>query len=91
MFYRWPQPPTSSMEITHGEAKTDKDGKFTIEFEAIPDKTVDKKFDPIFDYTVYADVTDINGETRSGQTEVSVGYKALVLKVDLPLLFQQIV
>lgn len=84
MFYRWPQPSTSSMEITHGEAKTDKDGKFTIEFEAIPDKTLDKKLDPIFEYTVYADVTDINGETRSGQTEVSVGYKALVLKVDLP-------
>ncbi len=83
-FYRWPQP-SSSMEITHGEAKTDKDGKFTIEFEAIPDKTLDKKLDPIFEYTVYADVTDINGETRSGQTEVSVGYKALLLKVDLPL------
>ena len=82
--YRWPQP-TSSMEITHGEAKTDKDGKFTIEFEAIPDKTLDKKLDPIFEYTVYADVTDINGETRSSQTEVSVGYKALLLKVDLPI------
>src|SRR5678815_5936751 len=68
-----------------GEAKTDKDGKFTIEFEAIPDKTLDKKLDPIFEYTVYADVTDINGETRSSQTEVSVGYKALLLKVDLPL------
>jgi hypothetical protein len=85
MLYRWPQPPTSSMEITHGEAKTDKDGKFTIEFEAIPDKTLDKKLDPIFEYTVYADVTDINGETRSSQTEVSVGYKASLLKVDLPL------
>jgi len=83
-FYRWPQP-SSSMEITHGEAKTDKDGKFTIEFEAIPDKKLDKKLDPIFEYTVYADVTDINGETRSGQTEVSVGYKALLLKVELPL------
>ena len=85
IFYRWPHPPASSMEITHGEAKTDKDGKFTIEFEAIPDKTLDKKLDPIFEYTVYADVTDINGETRSGQAEVSVGYKALLLKVDLPL------
>ena len=66
---------TSSMEITHGEAKTDKDGKFTIEFEAIPDKTLDKKLDPIFEYTVYADVTDINGETRSGQTEFQSGTK----------------
>ncbi|HET6765973.1 MAG TPA: alpha-2-macroglobulin family protein, partial [Chitinophagaceae bacterium] len=85
MFYRWYMPPTSSMEITHGEAKTDKDGKFTIEFEAIPDKTLDKKLDPIFEYTVYADVTDINGETRSSETVVSVGYKELLLKVDLPI------
>jgi len=85
MFYRWYMPPTSSMVITHGEAKTGKDGKFTIEFEAIPDKTLDKKLDPIFEYTVYADVTDINGETRSSETVVSVGYKALLLKVDLPL------
>ena len=73
---------SSSMEITHGEAKTDKDGKFTIEFAAIPDKTIEKKFDPIFEYTVYADVTDINGETRSGEIMVSVGYKSLLLKVD---------
>ena len=84
MFYRWYQPPISSMEITHGESKTDKDGKFTIAFEAIPDKTLDKKLDPIFQYTVYADVTDINGETRSGQTQVAVGYKSLLLKVELP-------
>ena len=85
LFYRWHMPPTSSMEITHGEAKTDKEGKFTIEFEAIPDKTLDKKLDPIFEYIIYADITDINGETRSSQTVVSVGYKALLLKVDLPL------
>src|SRR5688572_29687739 len=72
------------MEIAHGETKTDKDGKFIIEFEAIPDKTIDKKFDPVFDYKIYADVTDINGETRSGETVITVGYKSLLLKVNLP-------
>ena len=60
------------MEIAHGEIKTDKNGKFEIEFTAIPDLTIDKKFDPVFDYRVYADVTDINGETRSGESLVSV-------------------
>lgn len=84
MFWRWWQPPTKEMEIAHGEMKTDKDGKFAIEFNAIPDLSIDKKFDPVFDYTVYADVTDINGETRSGQSVVSVGYKSLLLKVNLP-------
>ncbi len=82
--WRWWQPPTASMEITHGEVKTDKDGKFLIEFTAIPDLTVDKKFEPVFDYTVYADVTDINGETRSGEKRVSVSYKSLMLVSYIP-------
>ncbi len=84
LFWRWWQPPTNEMEITHGEVKTDKDGKFIVEFTAIPDLTLDKKFEPVFDYTVYADVTDINGETRSGEKMVSVSYKALMLKTTIP-------
>ena len=84
LFWKWWQPPVKQMEIAHGEVKTDKDGKFIIEFTAIPDLTIDKKFDPVFDYRVYADVTDINGETRSGTTSVSVSYKSLLLRVSLP-------
>ncbi len=84
IFWRWWQPPVSSMEIAHGEVKTNKDGKFFIAFEAIPDKAIDKKLEPVFDYKIYADITDINGETRSGETIVSVSYKSLLLKVNLP-------
>lgn len=84
MFWRWWQPPVKEMEIAHGEIQTDKDGKFIIEFAAIPDLTVDKKFDPVFDYTVFADVTDVNGETRTGQTMLTVGYKSLLLQTNLP-------
>ncbi len=84
LFWRWWQPPVKEMEITHGEVKTRKDGKFEIEFTAIPDLTIDKKFEPVFDYHIYADVTDINGETRSGEETVSVGYKSLLLNVNLP-------
>lgn len=84
MFWRWWQPPTRSMEIAHGTAKTDKDGKFTIEFTAIPDLTIDKKFDPVFDYAIEADVTDINGETRSGNETVSVSYKSLMIDASIP-------
>ncbi|MBL7743022.1 MAG: alpha-2-macroglobulin, partial [Chitinophagaceae bacterium] len=83
MFWKWWQPPTEGMEITHGETTTDKDGKFVVEFTAIPDLKIDKKFEPVFDYTVYADVTDINGETRSGEKSVSVSYKALLLKAEI--------
>jgi hypothetical protein len=84
LFWRGWQPPTREMEIAHGEIKTDKEGKFKIEFNAIPDLTIDKKLDPVFDYKVYADVTDINGETRSGELLVSVSYKSLLLDVNVP-------
>ncbi len=84
LFWRWWQPPTREMEIAHGEIKTSKDGKFVIEFTAIPDLTIDKKFDPVFDYKIYADVTDMNGETRSGESSVSVSYKSILLNVATP-------
>jgi uncharacterized protein YfaS (alpha-2-macroglobulin family) len=79
---RWGHYPTSpEMEIKHGDTQTDADGKFSIDFMALPDGTVDKASDPTFSYTVYADVTDINGETHSSSTTVEVGYKALVVNV----------
>lgn len=72
------------MEIAHGEAVTDASGQFHVNFEAIPDRKVDPKADPIFEYTVNVDVTDNNGETRSAETTVSVGYKSYILKVEIP-------
>ncbi|MGQ0739214.1 MAG: alpha-2-macroglobulin family protein [Bacteroidota bacterium] len=84
LFWRWWQPPSEEMEIAHGEVKTDKNGKFVVEFTAIPDLKIEKKFEPVFDYTVYADVTDINGETRSGEKSVSVSYKSLMLVSSIP-------
>ena len=81
---RWGYYPTSpSMVITHGEGKTDAHGAFTVDFKAIPDPTVDRTSDPTFSYTVYADVTDINGETHSSSTSVLVGYKSLVVSVPM--------
>ncbi|MBK7562449.1 MAG: alpha-2-macroglobulin [Chitinophagaceae bacterium] len=84
MFWRWWQPPAEEMEIAHGETKTDKDGKFVVGFTAIPDLNIEKKFEPVFDYRIYADITDINGETRSGEKMVSVSYKSLMLVSSVP-------
>ncbi len=84
LFRRWWQPPVTAMEIVHGETVTDTNGKFIIDFKAIPDAAVDKKFEPLFDYRIYADVTDINGETRSGETSITAGFQSLLLKVQLP-------
>ena len=77
-------PNGSSMEITNGLVKTAADGKFTITFKAIPDAGIAKDLGPVFDYQVSAEVTDINGETRTGEQTVPVSYKALQLKVSVP-------
>lgn len=76
-------PTSASQEIISSDTKTDNNGNFTIRFKAIPDYGLDKKSQPIFTYTVYADVTDINGETRSDEVEVNVGYVALEADVEI--------
>lgn len=81
MFWRRPLPSSSSMEIVNGEMETDADGKFVIRFAAIPDLSIDPKTDPVFDYRVSADVTDLNGETRSGNITIPVGYKSINLQI----------
>ncbi|MFH0895798.1 MAG: MG2 domain-containing protein, partial [Bacteroidota bacterium] len=74
----------ADMEIANGTAKTDEKGEFNIEFKAKPDARYTKKYDPTFTYTIYADVTDINGETRSSSTYVAVSYKSLMVSVSVP-------
>jgi hypothetical protein len=71
-------------EIGHGEATTDSHGAFEVVFAALPDRRVHRSTNPRFDYTVEADVTDINGETRSGSVRITAGYTVLNLSIDLP-------
>lgn len=83
LFWRGWWPRAEPQEIAHGETTTDDDGKFAIHFKAIPDLKIDAKNEPVFDYKIYADVTDLNGEVRSGEETVSVSYKSLLLKVNI--------
>jgi hypothetical protein len=73
----WPPVPGGSQEIAHGTATTTEDGTFDVTFVARPDVTAPKESEPIFHYTVYADVTDTAGETRSDELSVNVGYTAV--------------
>ncbi|MBL0015681.1 MAG: hypothetical protein IPP17_04400 [Bacteroidetes bacterium] len=77
-------PSTSPMEVENGTVQTDADGKFEIEFTAIPDESLEGSLRPKFDYEVIADVVDITGETQSATQMVSVGYQAIDLTVDIP-------
>ncbi len=77
-YWRRPNSNSSSQEITHGESITNNKGEFEIIFKAIPDESASKENLPVFTYEITADVTDINGETRSATTTVKVGYHSLI-------------
>ncbi len=84
LYYRRGLPRTTGMEIAHDITTTDAAGKFEVQFPAIPDMSLDSSLQPVFDYTVQVDVTDINGETRSTTAIVPVGYASVSLTINLP-------
>ncbi len=77
-YYWWrPVPLKPAQEIAHGIVTSEADGSFLVPFTAKPDPTIPEKDEPVFKYTVTADVTDMTGETRVGTKSVEVGYAAL--------------
>jgi len=83
--WRWGGPDRSpQQEIAQGIATTDADGKFSIRFQTLPDRSIDERALPVFTYTVYADVTDLNGETRSGEQQISAGYRSIQFSTTIP-------
>jgi len=74
---------SQQLEITIGETITDDEGNYKIEFVAVPDLKIAAKNLPTFNYQITADVTDINGETRSTSTIVKVGYHTLEANITL--------
>ena len=83
-YWRIGMPSSIAQEIAHGDIKTGADGKFRLVFMAIPDRHVLPSSGPEFDYEISADVTDINGETRTGLTRITAAYTVLKLAVDVP-------
>jgi len=82
-YYYRPWFNSEPQEITTGETTTNEKGEFEITFLAQPDKSVEESSLPIFNYEITADVTDINGETRSTITIVNVGYHSLLATVSV--------
>ncbi|MGA2822682.1 MAG: alpha-2-macroglobulin family protein, partial [Bacteroidales bacterium] len=80
----FPMPSIPETEIMQGILKTESDDSFKIKFKAIPDFSIDRFSKPVFDYVIYSDVTDINGETQSANESVSVGYVSLLVRMDVP-------
>lgn len=79
MWRCWFCPPMQgqSQEIANGITETNVEGQFQVKFEAVPDAAADRAGQPTFTYTIYADVTDSTGETRSATTNIRLGYTSL--------------
>lgn len=83
-YYGWWFPPLRlpQRQIASGEATTNSKGEFAITFKAEADDV--KNNNLVYAYTVTANVTDVNGETRSATSTVYVSNSPL--KVNLSTL-----
>ncbi|GAB4295004.1 MAG: alpha-2-macroglobulin family protein [Marinilabiliales bacterium] len=81
-WYYWYYPQPDAVTVSSGICKTDVNGEFIISFLAEPDNSIDNKLKPVYTYTITADVTDINGETRSVTKSINIGYNALMINTN---------
>lgn len=82
IYWRYHYPTkTNPQEISKGEVTTNASGEYKIVFKAIPDLNTKKEQQPVFNYKIYADVTDINGETHHTETTVRVAYHSLAIEI----------
>jgi 5-hydroxyisourate hydrolase-like protein (transthyretin family) len=79
----WIPIPNEEKQIAFGETKTDENGKFNLSFISEPGKDNPLDKNPIFQYTVKIEMTDITGEMQMGSTTVSVGKVDFQLNADV--------
>lgn len=72
----------STEQLWQGEGVTDADGSFTVVMPmALPEQGVSQRM--FFNIVARADVTDVGGETRSGEVSVPLGSKPTAFSCDL--------
>jgi TonB-dependent SusC/RagA subfamily outer membrane receptor len=75
---------SGATDVDYGEVDSDEKGEFIIPFKAIPDEKISPESKPVFTYSVSVEVTDINGETRTAESTVRVGYHSMIATVGVP-------
>ena len=79
----WYAPPSSNeQQMANDTGTTSVDGTFEVTFPATADASVNRESQPVFVFTVYADVTDSAGETRSSSQTIAVGYTSLQARLE---------
>ncbi|SFR54812.1 TonB-dependent outer membrane receptor, SusC/RagA subfamily, signature region [Robiginitalea myxolifaciens] len=64
---------TPTAIVAEGETTTNREGIFELSFRALPDSSLVPKDRGVYSFKVLAEVTDINGETRTGEIFVQAG------------------
>lgn len=72
-------------EVTNGIGITNEKGEFTISFKAIYDSTKQLGNDFSVNYIIHADITDLNGETQSGNVNITATKTAWQLVINHPI------
>ncbi len=90
-FYPWyrrgPSRGDDKREIANGTLTTDASGNFKVHFKANADDiNEDENTNTQFTFSVSATVTDGNGETRTANTDITMGYQSLQLDINSPRL-----
>lgn len=80
-YYRWGWTDVNEQEIFSGKTTADQKGNFQISFNAIPDLKIQKEFNPIFNYEIIAEATDISGETQNSSINILAGYQSVILQL----------
>ncbi len=79
-YWQWRN--TEDRQVVVGSSLTDKEGNFTISYFTDDSDIEDK--DLIYAYTLFVDITDANGETRSAKHTLRVSKSPLMIKTEFP-------
>jgi len=76
--------PSGSDTVDQGTVVTQDDGSFDVVFTIPQNDTRKGWFNSIFNFNIEASVTDLNGETQTGNFSFSVGDVSMILSASIP-------
>lgn len=79
----------NKLVLLNGKTVTDANGEFTIKFRATSDLHMPRVLEFSYNFDISADVTDLNGETRSGSKSIRAFYNSLHIDVYIPFKFNK--
>ncbi|HEA28659.1 MAG TPA: hypothetical protein ENH91_01455 [Leeuwenhoekiella sp.] len=85
----WRSKNSGRTQIAYDTTTTDTNGNFKIPFLVSIDKSLTNDQNLVYEYSITATVTDVNGETREASTSIKMGTQNLIATLDLPQNMEQ--